>query len=125
MAELFELDGSKQMRVRIGSVTDDYGNPAEVDGAFAWTVAPDGIGALDLSAGDRDVLFVPNGTATQAGVLEGRADADLSGEVVPLLAVVQFVVKAGRASVVSLNVTVEDKPAPALAEPPSEPTPPA
>ena len=121
MADPYRLNGSKRLRVRVGRITDDYDNEAQVEGGFVWTAAPEGVGAVvTLDQDGRDVAFDCTGVVAQGGMLEGRADAAFGPDVVPLIVAVPFVVEAGMARFVSFDVAVEDKPAaPAPETPPA------
>jgi hypothetical protein len=83
------------------TITDKFGNPAEVDGIPEWAVdnnvlvltpAPDGMSCGAAASGAM-------GTAT----VTFTCDADLGAGVEPLIGTLDFDVTAGKAAVVTIN----------------------
>lgn len=106
----------------VAVVKDRAGNPAKLDGNLNWSLTDASKGEInptESTDGEYKATFKPSGPLGGLQV-EASGDADLSGEVKPIIARGDINVLAGNA--VSIEITGTARPAP-QPEPAPEPTP--
>lgn len=83
------------------AIKDKFGNAAKVDGAPAWAVTDEALGAVEASEDGMSASFVPSG---KAGILkvQVKADADLGEGVTEILGEIDIEVLAGEAVLVEI-----------------------
>jgi hypothetical protein len=78
----------------IGAVVDRGGNPATVQGKWAWATDSDTV-TLEPSADGLSCKVVPGDKVDEVVNITAKADADLGAGVVPLVAVFETLVLVG------------------------------